>query len=449
MTTLPAQKPCVPVVAVYNNLEVACNFLQRAGDPSFIETRRYRGDRALFWLGDPKLVFTTAPIPHAQTICHRWGYSDTRAVAPVRSTQQLSLDILREPALLDQLVAYAGLQRALQLVPYATTPEFLHLAEVLRTEHHLTVHLPESPAPDARWLRDYIGTKAGFHALVPTWIAGPNMLSTAVICTCLAQAVEVIAWFNARGQGCVVKSNDGESGIGHEVFPAVQPAVTPAATRERLDANPFLRNNVLVVERYVDATVHLSPSLELYVPPAGAGPPEVTYLSRQIFGAFGRFAGVMVSRTLLDAPWYPRLEESGLAIAAHLQALGYAGHFDLDTVIDDDGRLFLLEINARRTGGTHVHEFARHTLGADYIDQVTLLSDNGVDSAGIDDVDTLMHVLDDLLYPMQNAPRGVVITVTSALAYRRFGCIIAAPSDNEALHLKCEMLERLRHSASA
>ncbi len=63
-----------------------------------------------------------------------------------------------------------------------------------------------------------------------------------------------------------------------------------------------------------------------------------------------------------------RWRDSGMIFARRLQQMGYVGHFDLDTVVDDAGRVYLLEINPRRTGGTHVHEFAEHVFGADYLD---------------------------------------------------------------------------------
>ncbi len=75
-----------------------------------------------------------------------------------------------------------------------------------------------------------------------------------------------------------------------------------------------------------------------------------------------------------------------MIFAHRLQAMGYVGHFDLDTVVNDDGRVYLLEINPRRTGGTHVHEFAEHVFGADYLDKVTLLSNDTLSSGGITDL---------------------------------------------------------------
>ncbi|MBN1812136.1 MAG: hypothetical protein JXA14_09900 [Anaerolineae bacterium] len=434
----------VPLVAVYNNLEVAFSFLSRANDAAFIETRRYRGDRALLWLGDPKLVFTTAPIPYAKRLCQRWGYPGTHTLCPANPSHQLSLDILREPDLLAQLIEYAGPKRTVQLVPYATTPEFLQLAETLRTEHGLTALLPESPPAERLWVRDYIDTKTGFRVLTSQWLSDSTLLPFGIVCQDMQQAAEAIRWFNANGQICVVKSNSGESGLGHMVLSPEENSVPAKYIRTKLWSNRFLRDDLIVVERYINSSGRLSPSLEMFVPPLGIGEPEITYLSNQLFGDFGRFAGVLVSRELPSSDWYPLLAESGLKIAERLQEMGYVGHFDLDTIVDDEGRLFLLEVNARRTGGTHVHEFARFTFGPDYLDEVALLSHNSFSSEGITHPEELLHAVGDLLYPMNHERRGVVITVTSALTAQRFGCVIVASSAKEALALQEALSERLR-----
>ncbi len=293
----------------------------------------------MFWLGDPKLLFATASTPFGAHVCQRWGYPGTTLLAPKNPTHQLSLDILREPELLKQVIDYAGPGKLLRMVPYATTAEFLQLAETLRTRHGLTVRLPESPAPNLLWLRDHVDSKAGFRALAAECLPSTDLLPKGFACNDTCQAAEAVEWFLQMGQGCVVKADGGESGIGHTIF---QPDhARGEAVRKVLDQNPFLRDDIIIVEQFIHASEDVSPSLEVYVPALTEGEPRITYLSRQCFTSFGRFAGVVVSRDLLKADWYPALVQAGTAMAAHLQKMGYVGHFDLDAVVDDAGPAFL------------------------------------------------------------------------------------------------------------
>ena len=431
----------IPVVAVYNNLETFYHFLSRADDPSLFEKRKYRGDRGLYWMGNSKLLFVTADIPDVSYLCEHWGYRDTLVMAPRQSTHQLSLDILREPGLIRQIVEYAGPKKAINLIPYATTAEIYQLVETLRTEYGLTVFLPESPASEHLWLRDYIDSKVGFRTLVSRWVDAQELLTEAVVCRDLPQAADAVHWFASRGKDCVVKADRGESGIGHLVFSA--DTITSDVVKQKLLQDPFLKEDLIVVEEYISSAVQLSPSLELFVPPLGRGEPEITYLSKQLFERFGRFAGVLISRELLRSDWYATLAENGLKIARQLQALGYVGHFDLDAVVGDDGKIYLLEINTRRTGGTYVHEFARFTFGSDYLERVTLLCNNSIHCGDIRDIQTLAAVLGDLLYPGGSCNTGIVITVVSTLSAGEFGCIFIAPTESEVLSLKQTLLDRI------
>ncbi|MBM4422705.1 MAG: hypothetical protein FJ030_04850 [Chloroflexi bacterium] len=216
----------------------------------------------------------------------------------------------------------------------------------------------------------------------------------------------------------MAKTDGGESGIGHHIF---RPGgdVSAQSIFGEMESDPYLRNDIVIVEEYIDSPNHLSPSLEVYVPPRGEGEPRITYLSNQLFLGLSDFYGLLIDREQTRSQWYPALAESGLLIARRLQEMGYAGHFDLDTVVDDSDRVYLLELNSRRTAGTHVHEFACHYFGPNYL---------------------------DVLYPMAGQRRGVIFAVTSILAANEFGCIIVAESTGEALALHQQLRGRIQNS---
>lgn len=429
----------IPIVAIHNNLEPFFKFLKRANDPKILERRKYWGDRGLFWLGDPKLLVVSATSPGAKIVSQHWGYPNTEILAPDNPTFQLSFDILKDPRLTARIVDYAGPTRTICLVPYATTAEFLQLAETLRTRYGLTVILPESPKPEHIWLRDYVDTKAGFRDIVSQCIPAPDLFPPGFICENIAHAAESVEWFLNRDETCVAKANSGESGFGHTTFSPADPKQEPIL--ETLRRNPFLKDGIIIVEKYIPS--HISPSLEFFVPSIKDGKPRVTYVSQQLFSEFGNFAGVLISRLQEQEDWYPLLYERGMKVAETLQEQGYIGHFDLDTIIDDSGHPYLLEINARRTGGTYVHEFASFTFGPDYLQRIVLLSQNAIPSNGITRVETLLDSLSDLLYPTYGPESGIVITVTSTLETGEFGCISIAKDEMGILKLNNALTQRL------
>ena len=268
------------------------------------------------------------------------------------------------------------------------------------------------------------------------------LLPEGFVCRDVHQAAEVVGGFLGAGRACVVKADGGESGIGHLVF---SPEDTDqASARVKLAADPFLCGDLIIVEEYIRSTAALSPSFEYFVPPVGGGKPHLTYASQQVFSSFGRFDGVMISGELQETAWYSRMVGHGLRIAEKLQEMGYAGHFDIDAVMNDRNYPYFLELNARRTGGTFVHEFACHTLGPDYLERTAILSKNSVDSGGITDAKVLLEWLEDLLYPDYEPGGGVVVTVTSTLVNGEFGCILLAADEGELRKLDLALRERMQ-----
>lgn len=437
-------EPAIPTIAIYNNLETFFRFLQRSDENKVLETRIYRGDRGIFWLGPQKLLITTKPIPDSEYVCNRWGYFATTISTPRKVTYHLSLNILNDPELLQEIVQYAGAEKRVQLIPYATTQEFYTLVKHLQIELGLEVILPESPLPSNLWIRDYIDTKTGFRSLIPEWIREDDIIPPGFICRDIQEAAYAVDWFKQQGLGSVVKADRGESGLGHLIFQESHFSLDDILLK--LHADPFLNTDLIVVDQLIQSERQLSPSLELFVPPNGQ-PPVITYISSQLFSAFGQFAGVLISRELMQASWYPHLAKYGLQIAQKLQKMGYVGHFDIDTIVDNRGHLYLLEINARRTGGTYVHEFATLTFGKDYLNKVSLLCNNSVKCQGIHNLENLVACLDDLFFPIAGENRGIVLTVTSTLPESEFGCILVASNERELLTLKQEMLSHLQNAA--
>src|SRR5690606_637558 len=91
------------------------------------------------------------------------------------------------------------------------------------------------------------------------------------------------------------------------------------------------------------------------------------------------------------------------------------------------------------TGGTHVHEFAAHVFGDDYLDKVALLSNDTLESGEIANFEELLEVVQPFEYPMNGAQRGLFITVTSALEARAFGCIIVGTNTADVIEIQREV----------
>jgi hypothetical protein len=434
----------IPTVVVSNFAEAHIDFLSRSENiierNNLIDGEDYHGDRTILWAGDPKLVIVNYPIAHADLNTQRLGFPNTRHMAPDAPSHYLSLDILRETRLVGAIVEYAGPKRTIQIIPYATTREFLHLVNLLRVEYQLNVLTPESPDKEHLWLRDYIDTKTGYRSLASYWISNASrILPFGMSCYDLKQASTIAYWFCSRGEACVVKADTGESGIGTTIIsPDIQ--LSAESIYERLRSDPFYANELVVVEKFIPSQNRTSPSAEVKVPKLGEGDPQITYISNQLFLDFGDFCGIQIDRGIYSQPWCKTLEICSLEMARNLQNMGYVGHFDVDCIVSDDNEVFLLEINSRRTGGTHVHELARHVFGEDYIDKISLISFEAASSGTITDADELIEVVKDFLYPMEgDETLGMILTITKPLFKNRFGYIVLGPTSERAIELQAQI----------
>jgi hypothetical protein len=430
-----------PTITLFNHLEAYGSFLRRGDESHLLQNWGMHGDRSLFWAGDPKLTFVSTPIPGAELLCQRWGYSGTRTLAPQHPTTNLAFDILAEPPLLQALLEHAGREKTIQILPFCTTPVIHQFANILRNEYKLKVLLPESPTVENLWLRDYIDTKSGFRELILQWLGEPALLPFGFICQKKEEARDAVLNFLRRGKGCVLKSDIGVSGLGHQIFRPNEKWFSESIL-DAIVKNEFLRDELLVVDELIPTANQLSPSLEMFVPPAGSGTPQITHLARQLLTDFGSFAGALISRELLDAPWYPSLKKVGLAIARNLQELGYVGHFDLDAIISDDGKMCLMEVNSRRTGSTYVHELAQFILGDDYLAESILLTNHKISCPGITDPEHLLQTIDDLLFPIAAGGCGAVVTTTSHISEGSFGAVFIGRSTQEVLEIKGKVENR-------
>lgn len=429
-----------PTIVVANVSEAFCDFLCK--DPDIesrrvrIKTEQHRGDRTLIWVGDPKLVVASYPIPSLDYVQRELGFPETELIYPQEPTESLSEDILRESHLLARCVDYAGEQKVLRIIPYATTWRFMKLIETIQALGITTI-LPESPKIEDFWLIQYLDTKVGFRQLVSSWLCGTSVsLPKGFICQSYDEAASIVSWFNNRHETCIVKANMGSNGYGNVII-TPKDFATIDDIKVAIKQNPFLQGDLIIVEEFISSTNLVSPSFEGFIPPKGDGAPRMTYISTQLFQGYGDFCGVVATKEHRMTKWYKPLMEAGLKVAHEMQELGYVGFFDIDTIVNDAGQVYPVEINPRRTGGTHIHDFGEHILGDDYLDQVVLVSIDPVSTGSISSFTELTRKLRNLLYPIKNKEHlGIIPTVTSPLSENEYGCVILGPSEEDVLALR-------------
>jgi hypothetical protein len=417
-------------------------------------------DRALLWRRERKVVVTSLPVEaaHLRYLQEAMGYAQLVNLSPRQPTDSLCEDILREDALRAAIVAALRGSGPVQLVPFVAQPQVYALAEALRREG-VALGLPECPARDLLWVRDYLDSKAGFRrflAGIQPHVQGIR-LPEGGIAQDPAEAARLVARFLDQRRACLCKPNNSQGGVGFLILrPGELQGDTLAlrrAVQARLEADSQMRSDVIVIEEMVEMDRSVgggSPSLEMCVPADPARDVEFTYLCGQILTPSGYFYGVEMYDGVVSPALQRTLEAAGLSVAREVRRLGYAGIFDLDLVAGTDGNLYAVEINTRRTGGTHAHEAAEALLGPRYWERAAVICNNELAYTGPAlTYSGLQQLLGSLLFPVGGRKEGIIPTIVTSLPANRFGYLALGPTIDRARRLERDMQQRLVASGRA
>lgn len=437
---------------------VAETFSTIIGDIADLSKRRDKiaqenavAQRALLWERDNKIIIT--PFAISAAIIDQYltlGYANLVNWFPRNTHLSLSEAILADPILLKKLAAAIRRARGLAVIsPYAYTQPLSRLITCLR-QRDLVFSVDQEPTDRAPWLAHYLGSKVGFRVETLKLAVGDRFPKPEFfICDGKAQVASAAAWFFRRSKAFVVKASYGEGGWGvllrtrrrRESFVVFQKSLNAVLEQDSIwNRGPF------VVEEFIGRGPQYtsSPSVELFVDREGKC--RVTHVSTQILDDDGAFCGVLIGKGAVSARTRLATSRAAKAVGERYAALGYRGIFDVDFVASRHQH-YAVETNARRTGGTHVFDFATFVFGKHWVGQVACLSSDWVRYRGpIRTADELLRKVDRLRLRPPHLREGLVITSVS-VEEPIFGVIIAARTKARAVRLYGQLL-RVMNSPS-
>ncbi|MGI5500339.1 hypothetical protein [Lentzea sp. CA-135723] len=392
----------VPTVCVSNAIDTYRAFLAPADDvEEHLAGCFAQQDQALYWAPTAKLLVTYEPVRDLEWQAGFLGLGEVVNISPAKTAGSLFADVLADPSAVEAIVRYAGPGRRVRLIPHTTTAELWQFADVLAREHGIRVDLPESTPDQA--LRDLLDTKTGLRDLAAGlgMATGPFRLPDGVHCTSTEDVVAAVGRFLDSGTPCIVKADRGEASTGLLVF---KPGHDRAAISGEVLASPFYGTGPVVVEEFISGAVEF-PSIEFVVP--ANGEPFVFSVTEMLFEGETHVRGDVTARELEQRWWCAPFAEGGLRLASAMRDRGYRGHFGIDAIARD-GEVFMHDLNARRTGSTHLHEFGVEVLGPNYLD--THVVGHFVCHGLPTDMplDQLLGALGDLVRSPKNADTGIV-----------------------------------------
>jgi hypothetical protein len=309
-----------------------------------------------------------------------------------------------------------------QVVSWGATRPFYHLADKLRAQG-AEFSTPEIPDPNNYWTVSYLGSKCGFRQLCGrlSLHASDIRIPKGYVCADITLAAEIVNSGRFMPGGVVVKANNGVGGYGTLVY-------SPQRFGHHLDIKTHLQMNArlmpifskgpIIVEAYIEGKRDLqtgSPSIQGLIDPQGRA--FVTCLASQIVEPRGRYVGAMLGSGVFSAELRDNLVNIGLEIGHAAASLGYRGIFNIDSVLDRDGNVYCVELNARRTSVKYIIDIAAHLFGPSFESSISIISNERFQSKSLVDRCYLdiRQSLAPLLFPMNGNPRGILISIASSL----------------------------------
>jgi hypothetical protein len=419
---------------------------------------RAESDMALFWEGDDKLVVTTDPPPSelVDAACHCLGYGNVAAVSPRRRSHSLCDDIRADRRAFDRLVQAIDSSPAPRLAVWAATPQLYALVDELLAcgIGDLAV---EAPDRSAYWTVPYLGSKSGFRDFVanqrrepPCTMAVPK----GVVYSNPDIAAHAFASRWATSNGAVAKADRGVAGLGLLMLrkDRIRETVDPGAFfRAWARTQPLLQAGPVVVEELVDGSEYgkRPPSCSIQLFADAGGHVHVKAVALQSLTETGGYEGASFGRSFLEGDLAARLRELGRQIGSAASALGYRGHFGVDTVAGVRNQLVCTDFNARRTSVCSALEIASRVFGEKFEETGAVASSAHVrvgKHPGCMAPSQAVRLLEPILL-QPGADSGIVPSILGSLEHcvrePTIGFVAVGPDAGNAVALNKEARDRL------
>lgn len=334
------------------------------------------GNRALFYNDDDKVIITPFPInsQHFVRTLDLMGWKNVYNLTPTHPSSSICEDCMTDRRLRTQLIKLIKTTPGVALIPYRATPEFYRLMTHLKKKS-VYFTTPETISPEQEFVNLYCHSKRGFRHLFSLSVLGNSNFKISIpegfITANKEEALEAAWWLEQQKRSFVIKINKGTQGIGvsfndYSKLPKKKKQFINhirSLLTDRIWSEPLI-----VVEELIEADktkLGGSPSVEFVINKNGKVTP--TYGCEQVLAEDKKtFRGIYIHQEVMSDKHIKEAFKAGKRFGQELARLGYRGYFDIDLVISKEDKVYAVESNLRRTGGTHVHEAAVALLGKKY-----------------------------------------------------------------------------------
>lgn len=405
-------------------------------------------DRFLFSDSDNRFLVTPFPIDKEffADAAKLLGLKNVLNVWPAKVGESLCKSVFKDKELLTLLAAVIKDNPGIALQSYVGSVEFRDLVKYLR-EQSLSFTTPELPADENIWTTAFFDSKAGFRQAVAQMDADFPEMPVGSVCGRPEEVVHWAKYLFQKGAGCVLKTNHGLAGAGLVILRKEEIDIKklPEIIADILRGESYWRKDPIVVEEYIPPDKNVcggAPNIELRTIDGKAEP---LYLCGMRVTDAGSFRGVEIGKGAVPEEVGRVITAGGEQFGKFLQEAGYRGFFEIDWVAGQDGKLYPIEANLRRTGGTHVFESGKRLLGDDFLLHYYIVANNLAPAPRFKNQSYALvkNQLAPWLYPIAGRKEGVILTVINLLPTGRLGYLVIGPERWRVVEIEEAFLREL------
>lgn len=378
-----------------------------------------------------------------------------KILVPKTHTGEICEDIINDNLLIEKLVDAANSVKKLTLVSYSSSPQFLHLVDILQ-KRGITVYTPESPDVSSAWTVNFYGSKSGIRQLAQkSGAIEPDFkIADGLICASIYDAAMIAANKYIKEDGVVIKTNKGHSGAGVLIFRCgdlpKEYKACEQAIHKILQQDNYWEKFPIVIENLLNVNSAVGggfPNVEFKIQKSGKI--EFLYFCAMRVDKDGVYKGQEMHESVLPERVAARVVDTGYFIGEQYAAAGYRGYFDVDFVAAKNGEMYVTESNARRTGGTHMYKAALELIGKDFMTDSYTLSNNDymLPNNMKPSFDQVRETLTSVLFD-KKTKEGVVLVSSLLLEQSKFAYIVFGSTEKRALEIEAKMEELLKTMTS-
>lgn len=326
-------------------------------------------EMSLFWNGDNKLILLPEiPDPYfVEDVIYTLKYQNIAFIAPSKSTGLLCSDFLEDPLKIEIINSF--IDSEVSFHPWGVTHTFYDLVAALSVGKTQSLTFPSR---EKYWVDIFLDSKIGARAVFSEIFKKTNELISpnGVILPTLKDAIDASRDLIQTFGKIVLKTNFGDAGKGVLVVEGIEDIHLHISKLSSDDI--FWAFSPIIVEEFIEDADKSSFTVDGWI--STTGQVLLKGAGKMLIRNAKNYTGVVMGIDVLSNEVEKALLQIGHKVGSYIADLGYRGWFDVDVIVGKDNRIYGTEINARRTGPTHVIDIAEHIFGSEWAQKATFIS---------------------------------------------------------------------------